>query len=59
MKRRMERMGIAPTRKQGDVCFYQLTSANIVIRKGKRAMSEAQRLQAAERMKNMHRQGKT
>ena len=59
MKRRMERMGIAPTRKQGDVCFYQLTSANIVIRKGKRAMSEAQRLQAAERMRNMHRQGKT
>ena len=55
----MERMGIAPTRKRGDVYFYQLTSANVVIRKGKRAVSEAQRLQAAERMKNMHRQGKT
>jgi len=59
MKRRMERMGIAPTRKQGDVCFYSLTSANIVIRKGKRKVSDAQRLLAAERMKNIHRQGKT
>ncbi len=41
MKRRMERMGIAPTRKQGDVCFYSLTSANIVIRKGLQVFTEA------------------
>ena len=53
MKRRMERMGIAPTRKQGDVCFYALTGANVVIRKGKRQMSEAQRAQAAERLRSM------
>lgn len=37
--------------------FYQLRSDQVVLRKGKRAVSDAQRIQAAKRMKQLHKQG--
>jgi hypothetical protein len=41
-QRRLEAMGIAPTRTRGDARWYTLRADQVVIRKGKRATSPEQ-----------------
>jgi hypothetical protein len=52
-QRRLEAMGIAPTRTRGDARWYTLRADQVLIRKGKRATSEAQREVARARMAAM------
>lgn len=52
---RMERLGIAPDRTRGATHFYTLKDEQVVVRKGKRHMSEAQRAASVERMREMRR----
>lgn len=49
--RRMEKLGIEPTEKVGDGFLYRLLADQVLIRKGKRQVSDKQRQIAAERMK--------
>lgn len=49
--RRMEKLGIEPTEKVGEGFMYTLRSDQVLVRKGKRTVSDRQRRVAAERMK--------
>lgn len=49
--RRMEKIGIKPSKKAGDGYIYKLRADQVLIRAGKRAVSDEQRKKAAERMR--------
>lgn len=49
--RRMERLGVQPTQKVGEGFKYILRVDQVLIRAGKRAVSDAQRAESSRRMK--------
>ncbi len=53
--RRLAKLGIQPVATVGAGHKYNLSADQVLIRKGKRMVSEAQRLASAERFKNLHR----
>lgn len=53
--RRMERLGVQPTQKVGEGYKYTLRADQVLVRAGKRTVSDAQRAKSAERMKLLNR----
>jgi len=50
--RRLEKLGIEPIRIVGAGCQYRLTADQVMIRKGKRHVSDATRTAMIERLQN-------
>ena len=54
---RIEKAGHKPVRVKGEVKFYEVPYAAVLLRKGKREVSEATRQAMAERLKNLRTTG--
>lgn len=53
--RRLEKLGIKPFEKAGEGYIYKLRADQVLIRAGKRGVSDEQRKKAAERMRLLNR----
>lgn len=54
---RLQRIGAVLVRTVGDTHFYRLRADQVVIRSGKRKMSERARIESAERLRSASRTG--